>query len=277
MVRAPRIPAPGETLLGSAYDEYAGGKGLNQAVAAARSGATVAFIGAVGDDDAGRRLRAVATADGIDTEGTPTIGATPTGRALITVSEDGENSIVVVPGANALVHCNTVPLASVVLAQLEVPLSTVVAAFRAGRDQGAITILNPAPATDLSDELLSVTSVIVPNEHEVALIGGVESLVTRGVPTVLVTRGAAGVEAFVAGRSPDGTVRSSHPALPVDPIDTTAAGDAFCGALAARLAAGTSLDEAIAWANVAGALATTRRGAIPSIPTAREIRERSVG
>jgi ribokinase len=269
VVRSPRIPDPGETLIGDAYDEYPGGKGLNQAVAAARSGATVAFVGALGDDEAGTRLRAVAADDGIDTASTPT-DAAPTGRALITVSEDGENTIVVVPGANATVTAQNAPHGSVVLAQLEIPLATVLRAFTDGREAGAITILNPAPASPLPAELLAVTDVIVPNEHEIELVGGVEALLAAGVSTVIVTMGASGVEVTTAtDGGPPATTH--HAAIEVDAIDSTGAGDAFCGALAARLAAGDTLDDAVAWAICAGGLATTRHGAVPSLPTQDEI------
>jgi ribokinase len=270
VVRSPRIPGPGETLIGDAYDEYPGGKGLNQAVAAARSGARVAFVGAFGGDEAGTRLRAVATDDGIDTASSPSIAGTPTGRALITVSDDGENTIVVVPGANALVDSGGAPSGGVVLAQLEIPVESVIRAFVGAKDAGATTILNPAPATSLPSELLAVTDVIVPNEHEIQIIGGVTSLFEAGVTTVIVTMGAAGVEVSNATKGePSETTR--YPAIDVVAIDSTGAGDAFCGALAARLAAGDALDDAVTWASCAGGLATTRRGAVPSLPTREEI------
>ena len=270
VVRSPRVPGPGETLIGDAYDEYPGGKGLNQAVAAARSGARVAFVGAFGDDEAGGRLRTVATEDDIDTTFTPALAGTPTGRALITVADDGENTIVVVPGANAMVSSDAAPPGAVVLAHSS--------RFRSRRSSGPsstpeaverTTILNPAPATALPPELLAVTDVVVPNEHEIQLIGGVGALLGAGVSTVIVTMGASGVEVTTAG---DGTVTTTrHPAIEVDAIDTTGAGDAFCGALAARLATGDSMDDAIGWAIRAGGLATTRRGAVPSLPTSDEI------
>jgi ribokinase len=269
VVRAPRVPGPGETLIGDAYDEYPGGKGLNQAVAAARSGARVAFVSAFGDDEAGDRLRTVATEDGIDTTFTPALAGTTTGRALITVADDGENTIVVVPGANAMVTSDASPPGAVVLAQLEIPVEAVIASFVDARRRGATTILNPAPATTLPPELLAVTDVVVPNEHEILLIGGVGALLGAGVSTVIVTMGASGVEVTTAY---DGTaVTTRHAAIQVDAIDTTGAGDAFCGALAARLAAGDSMDDAIGWAIRAGGLATTRRGAVPSLPTSDEI------
>lgn len=229
------------------------------------------MLGALGDDDAGKYLRRVADDAGVDMSAVATLAGQPTGRAVITVGDDtGENTIVVVPGANSAVHIDVVPNGRVVLAQLEVPLDAVVTAFVAAKQRGAITILNPAPATELPTELLAVTDVVVPNEHEIGLIGGVEALLDLGVSTVIVTRGASGVEVSTAGhRSP-----TAYAALAVEPIDTTGAGDAFCGALAARLAVGSSLDDAIRWAIVAGGLATTVHGAIPSIPDAAAITAR---
>ena len=265
---ATRLPGPGETVLGSTFSEHAGGKGLNQAIAAARSGATVALVGAVGDDDAGRRLRAVAADDGIDVSGLATSASTATGRALITVDDHAENSIVVIPGANALVGADVdgvaMPPARVVLAQLEIPIDAVIHAIRSGRAAGARTILNPGPAQALPDDLLAACDIVVPNEHELELIGGLQSLHDRGVAAVVVTRGAAGVS---VSESTNGALTHwTVDAVPVTPVDTTGAGDAFCGALAARLAAGDDLRAAGGFAAAAGALATTRQGAVPSLP-----------
>lgn len=266
VARTDRHPSPGETLLGSDLAEHPGGKGLNQAVAAARSGARVAFVGALGDDDAGRRLHAVLVREGIDASAVATVPA-PTGRALIVVDTRGENTIVVVPGANALVTAPApLPRAAVVLTQLEVPLTTVEATLRAAREAGATTVLNPAPAADLTETLLAQCDIVVPNEHELALLGGAGALLARGCRAVVVTRGAAGVEIHTA----EGVERiAPHP---VDPVDTTGAGDAFCGSLSARLAAGDALVDAVRWASVAGALATTAAGAVPAQPTADAIR-----
>lgn len=262
----PRIPAPGETLLGTGYAEHAGGKGLNQAVAAARSGAHVVFVGCVGDDDAGRRMAAVLAGDGIDAAGL-TVGSSPTGRALIIVDDGGENSIVVVPGANHdLTLPEPMPTASVVLCQLEVPIDQVGRALAGGRRAGATTILNPAPAASLGADLLSSCDIVVPNEHEVELLGGVDSLLAAGCRAVVVTRGGAGVDLHTA----DGVEHC--PPFVVDVVDTTGAGDAFCGALAARLGAGDSLRVAVRWAAAAGALATTVVGAVPSQPRAEAVR-----
>ena len=187
-----RLPGPGETVLGTAFAEHAGGKGLNQAVAAARAGASVAFIGAVGDDEAGHRLRAVAVNDGIDVSGLAVSATSATGRALITVDDHAENSIVVIPGANALVgvgsELDALPPASVVLAQLEIPIESVAIAVQRAHGAGARTVLNPAPAQVLPDELLAACDIVVPNEHELELIGGIASLHERGVSAVVVTR-----------------------------------------------------------------------------------------
>lgn len=261
-----RLPLPGETVLGTSYAEHAGGKGLNQAVAARRAGAGVRFISAVGDDDAGRHLLDLIAAEGIDASTIDRVKG-PTGRALIGVSADGENSIIVVPGANASVQLTTLPSARVVLAQLEVRIDVVSEAFVEARRKGAITILNPAPAQPLPGNLLAACSVLVPNEHEVELLGGVQRLLAAGVGAVVVTLGAHGADLHTS-------TKSTHiDAFPVDVVDTTGAGDAFCGALAAQLAAGADLIAALRFATAAGALATTKVGAVPSLATVAEIND----
>jgi ribokinase len=265
---AARIPMPGETVLGTSYAEHPGGKGLNQAVAAARSGAAVVFAGAVGSDAAGDRLRAVLAEEAIDATALST-SHLPTGRALIVVDEHGENSIVVVPGSNATVAPpDPLPAARVVLCQLEIPIRTVSAVLADARARGSRTVLNPAPAAALPPTLLAACDVIVPNEHEVELLGGVEALLRAGCGAVVVTRGGAGVDIHLADAP------STHVApFAVDVVDTTGAGDAFCGSLAARLAAGDPLGTAVRWAAAAGALATTVPGAVPAQPHATAIRE----
>jgi ribokinase len=264
-----RLPGPGETVLGSDFAQHPGGKGLNQAVAAARAGASVAFIATVGDDDAGHALRSVAEHEGVDVSGLVVAAGAATGRALITVDERGENSIVVVPGANSAARVSSLPPAAVVLAQLEVPVDTVIAAFKAAREAGSTTVLNPAPVPNegLPPELLALCDVVVPNEHEVELLGGVDRLVAGGVGAVVVTRGAAGITVTAATDAPSRSIA----AFAVDPIDTTGAGDAFCGTLACRLATGADLYSAVRSAAAAGALATTVAGAVPSLPLAAEI------
>ena len=265
VARTARHPLPGETVLGHGYEEHPGGKGLNQAVAAARSGARTRFVAAVGHDNAGDRLREVAAHDGINVDDVTSTDAAPTGRAMIIVDDHAENSIVVIPGANE--HCPAPQSidATVVLVQLEVPLDVVAATFAAARSAGALTVLNPAPATELSPALLGLCDVVIPNEHEVDLLGGVDALHAAGVSTVIVTQGAAGI------RICDANGTRSLPAFPVTPVDTTGAGDAFCGAFAAGLAAGLAIDAACARAVVAGALATTQHGAVPSLPTSSDI------
>ena len=268
-----RLPGPGETVLGSGFSQHPGGKGLNQAVAAARSGATTALIAAIGHDDAGALLRSVAQHEGIDTSQMSSVADTPTGRAMITVDDQAENSIVVIPGTNARCRFETLPAdiapSTVVLAQLEVPLATVADAFAAARAAGCRTVLNPAPAPDggLPAELLALCDVIVPNEHEVDVLGGVDRLLASGVGTVIVTRGAAGVS---VSEQPGGSSWTVD-AFDVDPIDTTGAGDSFCGALATQLAAGADLRNSVRYAAAAGALATTVAGAVPSLPHAAAV------
>ncbi|MCE9621711.1 MAG: ribokinase [Actinomycetia bacterium] len=259
-----QLPGPGETVAGDTYREYPGGKGLNQAVAAARAGASVAFVGAVGGDAAGTVLRAVLTNDHIDAGHLETVDA-PTGRALIGVAATGENSIIVVPGANAAVTGAGAPSTRVVLAQLEVPLAAVELALRNARSARSLTVLNPAPAQAIDESILRWCDIVVPNEHEIELLGGVDRLLDLGARAVVVTLGSRGAE-----------LHSATGVTHVDPfvvtaIDTTAAGDSFCGALCARLAAGDELLVALRFASAAGALCTTKAGAVPSIPTRAEI------
>lgn len=264
---APQLPAPGETVSGTSYAEHAGGKGLNQAVAAARAGARCVLAAAFGDDDAGEQLLKVLDHDGIDTRLVQRVPGTPTGRAVITVNHAGENTIVVVPGANGMVAPTPLPEARVVLAQLEIPLGVVTDAFSQARRFGAITILNPAPAVDVADETLRLCRIVIPNQHERSRLGGVERLFALGVELVITTMGSDGVEVV----TPDS--RTVLPAFPVTPVDTTGAGDAFCGALAAALASGTAPGDAVRLASAAGSLATTTPGAVPSLPTRTAIDE----
>lgn len=261
------LPRPGQTVTAVSYAEHAGGKGLNQAVACARMGARVAFVGCVGDDAAGLFLRAVLEDEGIDVTRLRVSGL-PTGRAFIAVDRAGENSIVVVPGANATVgvgHDIDIPPCGLVLAQLEIPLGTVAALMSRARGMGARTVLNPAPAAVLSDELISECDVIAPNETEAAVLGGAGNLLARGSGAVVLTLGARGARVMTAGSTTD------IPAYPVTPVDTVGAGDAFVGAMCAELVRGAPLEDACRVAAVAGALATTVRGAVPGLPSLEKV------
>ena len=257
------LPGPGRTLLATDYAEHAGGKGLNQAVACARMGARTAFIGCVGDDAAGRMLVDVLRSEGVDTSGVSVVGS-PTGRALITVDSHGENTIVVVPGANHFVGRGgdvVIPVCGMVLAQLEIPLTTVETVMARARQRGIDTVLNPAPATELPASLVRLCDVIAPNEGEMAVLGGASALLDQGARNVVVTLGERGARVVTPEHSVD------IPPHVVTPIDTVGAGDAFIGAMCAELARGSSLESACRVAAVAGALATTVRGAVPSLPT----------
>ena len=253
------LPVPGETQLAIGYEEHPGGKGLNQAVACARMGARTAFAGCVGDDGAGEMLRGVLEREGIDTSLLVTVDA-PTGRAFINVDRDGENEIVVVSGANARVTVPELPRAAVVLLQLEIPLGVVEGVLDAAKAMGATTVLNPAPAADLSSAILANVDVLLPNETESAALGGTPALFERGVRTIVTTLGDKGAAIETAeGRIDIAPHR-------VTPIDTVGAGDAFTGALCSQLAIGRTLEEAARVGAVAGALATTVAGAVPSLP-----------
>ncbi len=284
IVRVPRIPRPGETILGGAFAMAAGGKGANQAVAAARAGGRVTLVARVGDDLFGRQAREGFVRDGIDARFVLTTPGAPSGIALITVDERGENSISVASGANARLSVADVEAAGgafdaadVVLLQLESPLDAVDAAARAAKGRGIPVILNPAPARELDDALLRLVSVLTPNESEAEMLAGVpvrdadgareaaRRLRDRGPATVVVTLGERGVYALSEGF--EGPV----PAFAVEAVDATAAGDVFNGALAVALAEKRPLAEALRFAQAAAAISVTRPGAQPSAPTRAEI------
>ena len=283
VVRAPRHPHPGETLIGSGVAEYPGGKGANQAVAAARAGGQVRMIGRVGGDDRGTQLRNGLAADDVDVTHVGTCKHDPTGLAMITVDDAGENTIIVVSGANHKIRSVHVDDAvgagvfsggSVLLAQLECPLEVVTNSLRAARAAGLRTVLNAAPAQRLDDDVLSSVDVLIVNEHELAIVTGCADpgdamrAAQRLVPTVVLTLGAKG-SMFVDAATGDSPVAVN--AFAVVAVDTTAAGDAFCGAFVVGLAANLSTEEAVRRGNAAGALAATKAGAQPSLPTAADI------
>ncbi|MFM0435558.1 ribokinase [Paraburkholderia strydomiana] len=285
VARAPRLPHPGETLAGRTFAQVAGGKGGNQAVAAARLGAQVSMLGCVGADANGAQLRAGLEAEGIDCAAVET-GRQATGVALIVVDDASQNAIVIVAGSNGEVTPETIArheavlaAADVVICQLETPLDTVQAALATARRLGKTVILNPAPATGpLPAEWLPLIDYLIPNELEAATLTGLpvgspEEAATAaavlraaGARNVLVTLGPRGVQAALEGAAP-----ALYDAPKVKAVDTTAAGDTFIGGFAAQLAQGASVDAAIRFAQRAAALSVTRAGAQPSIPTWAEV------
>jgi ribokinase len=281
IVRTARLPGAGETVLGGDLATAAGGKGANQAVAAARLGAAVTFVARIGTDMFGQQALAGLEREGLDLRYLVHDPEAPSGVALIVVDAAGQNQIAVAPGANHRLTPADVAAAQpaianarVMLLQLEVPLDSILAAARAGRAAGLTVILNPAPAHPLPDELYPLLDYLTPNEHEAAaLTGGAEpeaaaaALLARGVRAVIITLGAAG--ALVAGT--DGVRRV--PGYAVQVVDTTAAGDAFNGGLGVALARGDALDAAVRYAHAVAALSVTRPSAQPSLPTAGEVEQ----
>lgn len=277
VVSVPRAPERGETVPGHEFRTVPGGKGANQAVAAARAGGRVAMIGAVGSDPLGVRLRAALEEAGVDTANLRTAEGS-SGTAHITVDDAGGNSIVVVPGANATVTDLTAPDeaviagADVLLLQLETPVESAVAAATAARRHGVRTVLTPAPARPLPPGLLAATGLLVPNEHEAAALTGrtdphaAAAVLLEQVPEVVITLGAAGC--LYASRD---TGDLALPALPVTAVDSTGAGDAFVGALSVALGEGRAMPEALVWASCAAALSVQRPGASTAMPLRAEI------
>jgi len=284
IVRTPRIPSPGETIIGSGFHTAPGGKGANQAVAAARLGAQVSMVGRVGKDEFASILLKNLTLANVNTQFIYQDREATTGVALIEVDDSGENSIVVASGANMRVTSLDVDAAheaisasDLLLLQLGIPLKTILQAAVLAKRKNVTVILNPAPARKLTSELLNLVDILIPNETETALLTGLpvgsqseiraaaSSLVTSGVKTVILTLGENGALLTQGGKS------DIFPAFLVNPVDTTGAGDAFVGGFAVALAEGKSMTEAIRWGNAAGALATTRLGAQPSLPMRQDV------
>ncbi len=283
VISVPHFAKPGETLTGYGYHINYGGKGANQAVAAARLGAQVSFIGCIGDDDIGREMKRAFEKDGIDTQAIVSVSDETTGIAMIQVADSGENSIVISAGANAALNESLVEAfsrqiieADYLLMQLETPLNAIIKAAKLAKQQGTRVVLNPAPAQPLPDELLAHVDIITPNETEAELLTGVtvtdeKSAVesarvfhAKGIPTVLITLGSKGVYVSEQG---NGRIIAG---FRVEAKDTTAAGDTFNGALITALLEHKPMAEAIRFAHAAAAISVTRKGAQPSIPSRAE-------
>ena len=277
VIEVETIPRPGETIEGKSMARYPGGKGANQAVAAARLGARVVMLSKVGRDQFGDALYAGLQENRVDTRNVERVEG-PSGLAVISVADNGENAITVVAGANALVdrryidkHLDLLASSDILLLQLEIPLKTIDYLLRALPAEKPLIILDPSPAQDISHLLLERIDLLTPNEHELNLLigssdieAGSRLLVSRGVRNVICTAGAEGAYLTTSAGI------TGFPAFNVKPIDTTAAGDAFNGALAWALQT-RPLKKAIPYACAAGALATTKRGAQPSLPTLSEL------
>lgn len=283
LIRGPRLPQPGDTIPGETFQEAPGGKGANQAVAAVRLGARAALVARIGDDGRGSAILTRLVAEGVDTSYVVRDGATPSGIALVQVEADGQKQILAIPGANSRLQVvdvhrakDALRQARVVLVQLETPLECVVTALEFGRAGGAQTVLDPAPAMPLPEEVLRLVDVIKPSAGEAEVLTGVkvqdrasarmaaERLLRRGVGAVAMQAGDEG-NLLVW---PEGEQWREQwlPKLPVESIDATGAGDAFAAALAVELAKGRSLGEAGPIANAAAALTTTTIGAQAALP-----------
>ena len=280
------FPTPGETVTGNQYQVAFGGKGANQAVAAGRSGAKIAFIACTGDDDTGERVRKQLASDNIDIAPVSVVEGESTGVALIFVNAEGENVIGIHAGANAALTTERVNAqreiianAEALLMQLESPVESVLAAAEIAHQNHTTVVLNPAPARVLLDELLALVDIITPNETEAEKLTGVrvendddaaraaKVLHDKGIGTVIITLGSRGVWASVNGEG------RRVPGFKVKAIDTIAAGDTFNGALVTALLEGKRMDDAIRFAHAAAAIAVTRKGAQPSVPWRKEIDE----
>ena len=285
VLKVERRPEPGETVTGAELALFPGGKGGNQAIAAARLGADVAILGRVGEDPFGRELVVNLRDNGVDTSRVEAVTDVPTGSAFITVTPDGENAIVVSPGANRRfgpaeirAACEDLRKARLLLAQLEVEVEAVEMAAYTVAGNGGRVLLNLAPPREVSGDLLRLSDPLVVNEHEAAFLLGedaqppeesADKLLDLGPPSAIVTLGGAG--AILATEN-----SSRHfPAPEVQVVDTTGAGDAFTGALAAKLAEGALLEEAVTYAGLAGAVAVMREGAQGSLPTPEDVEKLS--
>ena len=286
VIKAERRPQKGETLIGQQFGMFGGGKGNNQAIAAVRLGGDVTMVGRLGMDSFGDKLMDALVEEGVEIRFIVRDAEVGTGVGSPVIDADGDNSIIIVPRANMRLSAADVDRAAsaisdsdVLLLQLEVPIAASQRAAEIAKSSGTKVILNPAPAQDLPDSFLAQVDILTPNQVEAELLSGVEVsdsegaeraariLLDRGVSAVILTLGEGGALLLKDG------LTTSIPAYRVNVVDTTAAGDAFCGALATALARGEALEDAVVFANAAGALAVTVLGAAPSMPTVKQITE----
>lgn len=276
VVRAARLPGPGETIFGSSFTTVPGGKGLNQAVAAQRAGGSVRFIGAVGTDSFGTELREFLTAEGLDLAALETVPGS-TGTAHITVQDSGENSIIVVPGANGEVVSlsdagrRAIDGAAALVMQFELPQSVLFEGASYARERGIRTVLTPAPVVPVIDGLLELVDILVPNQHEVTLLAGIDDVeeATLALSDERIVVATLGTDGCLVAEN--GEIVARVPARQVEAIDTTAAGDTFVGTFVTRLVSGDALEVALQWATIASSISVTRPGAASSMPRWDEI------
>jgi len=285
VVTAPRFPNPGETIFGKKFEMFPGGKGANQAVCAARLGCKTIFIGKMGNDEFREKLLQILINDGIDIRNIFVDENEHTGTAFITVDDNGQNQIIVISGSNMRLTPEDIDSKShllsdvaVVLTQLETPISTVIRSAELAKENGAVFILNPAPVTKLPESLFQLVDYLIPNENELELISGLkitdersiryasERMLNKGIKNIIVTLGDMGAMLFNQEKV------KRFPTKQVKVVDTTAAGDAFNGALAYRLSEGDSVEEAIEFANNIASIVVTRMGAQSSMPYLDEVK-----
>jgi ribokinase len=300
VARASRLPLPGEALIGDDLATFLGGKGFNQAIAAARQGANIRFIGRIGIDASGEAFASALSNEGIDNSHLTRDPTTGTGTACVMIGTDtGQNAIIVLPRANLALTAElveeaiqsilsqlTVPVkTSIFMSQCEMRMATIVAGLRFAHSEGMITIFNaaPVPREPFPNELFQCVDILVVNENEAAGLAetpvdtphgarrAATRLLSKGVKNPIITLGAQGCVWSTNGNSEGQISHRWIRSIPVTQVDATAAGDAFCGALAAKLAEGLALSEALRWASAAGAVAVTRLGALPSLPTTKEV------